>query len=63
MLFTRDVQELYGRTPDGKYRKGEWWVRNKFAPHAKRKAGRDPFWWECEAVKWMDQQTANEDAA
>lgn len=50
MLFVRDVVALL----DG--RKSAWWVRNRFAPEFKRKLGRDPFWWECEAVAWLDAQ-------
>ena len=37
MLFIRDVIDLL------KGRKGEWWVRNCFAPEYKRKLGRDPY--------------------
>jgi hypothetical protein len=54
MLFVRDVQELIGKKPDGSYRKGEWWVRNSFAPDKKKKIGRDPYWWEIDAVEFLD---------
>ena len=58
MLFVRDVLEMLPKKPDGKPVKGDWWVRNRFAPEFKRKLGRDPFWWESDAVAWLDRETA-----
>lgn len=52
MLFVPDVIELL----QGK--KGVWWVRNRFAPEYKHKLGRDPYWWEREALAWLDAQEA-----
>jgi hypothetical protein len=51
MLFVRDVVELLG----GK--KSAWWVRNRFAPEQKHRLGRDPYWWEKDALRWLDEQT------
>lgn len=56
MLFVGDVVELL------KGRKSAWWVRNRFAPEQKHKLGRDPYWWESDALAWLDAQTG-EDAA
>lgn len=56
MLFVADVVALL------KGKKSAWWVRNRFAPEHKKKLGRDPYWWESDAQRWLDQQTG-EDAA
>lgn len=58
MLFIRDVLELLPKKPDGTPVKGEWWVRNRFAPEFKRRLGRDPFWWEDDALAWLNRETA-----
>jgi len=58
MLFVRDVLELLPKKPDGSPVKGTWWVRNSFAPEHKHRLGRDPYWWECDAVAWLDAQGA-----
>lgn len=52
MLFVGDVVDLL------KGRKSAWWVRNRFAPEHKHKLGRDPYWWEADALAWLDQQAA-----
>jgi hypothetical protein len=60
MLLARDVQELIGKKPDGKWRRSLWWIRYNFAPDAKRYLGRDAFWWESEALAWLDAQRGAE---
>ncbi len=52
MLFVPDVVALL----NGK--KSAWWVRNKFAPEKKHKLGRDPYWWECDALAALDSEAA-----
>lgn len=50
MLFVPDVvAPLKGK-------KSAWWVRNRFAPEFKHKLGRDSYWWEAEAVMWLDRK-------
>jgi hypothetical protein len=49
MLFVPDVVELL------KGKKSAWWVRNRFAPEYRHKLGRDTYWWENEAMRWLDQ--------
>lgn len=56
MLFLRDVQALFGTDETGAFRKSLWWVKNHFAPEFKRKLGRSPYWWETEALQWLDAQ-------
>lgn len=51
MLFVRDVVDLL------KGKKSAWWVRNRFAPDLRHKLGRDTYWWESDALRWLDQQT------
>lgn len=55
MMFVKDVQQLFGNDENGKPRKSRWWVLNSFAPDKKNKAGRDPFWWECDVEKAIDE--------
>lgn len=52
MLFVPDVVQLL----QGK--KSEWWVRNRFAPEKKHKLGRDPYWWETDALAALDEDAA-----
>lgn len=52
MLFVPDIIDLL----HGK--KGAWWVRNRFAPEFRHKLGRDTYWWEAEAIAWLDRQVA-----
>jgi len=52
MLFVPDVIELL------KGKKSAWWVRNCFAPDHKHKLGRDPYWWESDALRWLDSEAA-----
>jgi hypothetical protein len=52
MLFVADVVKLL------QDRKSAWWVRNHFAPEFKHKLGRDPYWWEADAQRWMDSEAA-----
>lgn len=57
MLLVDDVLELLPKR-DGRPVKGRWWVLNRFAPEHKHKLGRDAYWWESEAVAWLDRQGA-----
>jgi hypothetical protein len=52
MLFVPDVVDLL------RGKKSAWWVRNKFAPEKKHKLGRDPYWWECDALAALDEEAA-----
>jgi hypothetical protein len=52
MLFVADVVKLL------QGRKSEWWVRNRFAPDKKHKLGRDPYWWESDALEALDADAA-----
>jgi hypothetical protein len=52
MLFVADVVQLL------QGRKSEWWVRNRFAQDKKHKLGRDPYWWECDALAALDEDAA-----
>lgn len=52
MLFVPDVVALL------KGKKSAWWVRNKFAPEAKHKLGRDSYWWATEVAAWLDREAA-----
>lgn len=56
MLFVTDIQKMFGKDDNGRWRKSEWWVRNTFAPEKKQKLGRDPYWWETDAVAWLDRE-------
>lgn len=56
MLFVRDVQALFPKKEDGTPLKSAWWVRNRFAPDKKHRLGRDPYWWENDAIAWLDAQ-------
>lgn len=58
MLYVRDIQEMFGKKPDGSYVKGIWWVRNSFAPEYRQKLGRDTYWWECDVQRWLDRESA-----
>lgn len=55
MYFIRDVQQFLGKDERGEFRKSAWWVKNFFAPEAKHKLGRDPYWWEVDVIKWLDR--------
>ena len=50
MLFVPDVIVLL------KHQKSARWVMNRFAPEHKHKLGRDPYWWESDAIRWLDEQ-------
>lgn len=63
MLYAEDVQRMFGTVTTGegaarkeKPRRSLWWVRNMFAPDDRQYLGRTPFWWENDAVRWIDQQ-------
>jgi len=48
ILFVPDVIALL------EHKKSAWWVRNHFAPEYKHKLGRDRFWWEYQALPWLE---------
>lgn len=59
LLNTEDIQELYGRFPEGhpragQFRKSRWWVTHNFCPEFKIKQGRDLFWYESDAHAWLE---------
>lgn len=54
MLYVEDIQELYGRKPDGNWRKSSWWVRHEFCQQHKKKAGRDCYWFESDALAFIE---------
>lgn len=62
VLFVEDIQALYGRHPidhptaPGQWRKSRKWVFGNFAPDVRHKDGRDVWWWETDALAWMDTQ-------
>jgi hypothetical protein len=58
MLFVEDVLALYGTLPDGSPRRSRDWVMRTFAPAYKHKDGKMVFWWEHEALAWLDGQKA-----
>ena len=56
MLFLTDVQALFGKDERGKWRKSLKWIRQSFAPEYRQRLGRTLFWWEADALKWLDEQ-------
>ena len=56
VFHVEDVQALYGTKPDGTPRRSRWWVTHSFAPECKHKDGKNVWWWEYEALGWMDDQ-------
>ena len=56
VLYADDIVALYGMKPNGKPRRSKDWVWRNFCPSGKHKDGRSPWWWEYEAIAWMDQQ-------
>lgn len=52
MLYVRDILELI------RHEKSAWWVRKKFAPDLRHKVGRSPYWWETDALAWLQNQRA-----
>jgi hypothetical protein len=58
MLFVADVLALLPKRPNGKPVKSAWWVRTQFAPDKKHRLGRDPYWWECDVLDFLDREAA-----
>jgi hypothetical protein len=56
ILYAEDIQQLYGTRPNGKPRKSIAWVWRTFAPEYRPKDGKTPFWWETDALRWLDAQ-------
>lgn len=56
VLLVEDVQAmlpLYRGKP-----RSRWWVTHSFAPDDKHMLGRQCWWWEADAVRWLDGQYA-----
>ncbi len=53
MLLIDDVIALLSERSNGKLVRSRQWVRKHFAPEFKRKFGKDPFWYELEALAWL----------
>ena len=51
VLYVADVHELL------RQKQTMAWIVRNFAPQAKRKLGRRPFWFEADAIEWLDRQT------
>lgn len=49
MMFVNDVFELLRGA------KSKWWIRTSFATEYRQKLGRDPYWWECDVTKALDE--------
>lgn len=60
ILYAEDIQELYGRQPRGpragKWRRSLQWIWANFAPQYRHKDGKTPFWFERDALQWLDEQ-------
>lgn len=54
IMYAEDVQALYGADAQGKPRKSRNWIHAHFAPEARHKDGRTIFWWEIDALAWLD---------
>ena len=55
ILYAEDVQAMYGRRPNGTWRKSVKWVWANFAPEYRHKDGKTPFWFEADVCRWFDQ--------
>jgi membrane-bound lytic murein transglycosylase B len=54
LLTVADVRSLFpGEDRD---KPTLWWVRSSFCPEGKIKMGRRVYWWETEALAWIDRQ-------
>lgn len=51
-----DVIGLFPKKPNGQPSKSRWFVTHDFCPEGKMKIGRDCFWWEHEAIAWINAQ-------
>lgn len=56
IMYAEDIQALYGKTPEGKPRRTRNWIHAHFAPEHRHKDGRTIYWWETDALAWLDQQ-------
>ena len=55
ILYAEDIQQLYGKRPNGKWRKSVKWVWANFAPEYRRKDGQTPYWFENDVCRWLDE--------
>lgn len=58
LLSIDDVIALFPTRPDGKPSRSRWWVTHYFCPGGKKKLGQQCYWWEGDALAWIDSQTA-----
>lgn len=56
LLSIEDVQALFPAKPNGQPSKSRWFVTHDFCPEGKMKIGRHCYWWEQEAIGWIDAQ-------
>ena len=56
MLRVDDVIELLKQMSNGRLVRSPAWVRRYFAPEYKRKSGRGLYWFEYEALAWLNEQ-------
>ncbi len=56
MLYAEDIRELYGKKPDGRWRKSLDWIWENFAPEHRHKDGKAPWWFETDVACWFDEQ-------
>jgi hypothetical protein len=59
LLSTDEIQELYGRFPEGhpragQFRKSRWWITHNFAPEYKIRQGKEAYWYESDAHAWLE---------
>lgn len=55
LLGVDDVRALFPARADGTPSRSRWWVTHEFCPEGKMKMGRDCYWWESEAIAWIDR--------
>ncbi len=56
IMYAEDIQALYGTDPKGRPRRSRNWIHEHFAPEARHKDGRTIYWWETDALAWLDTQ-------
>lgn len=56
ILYAVDIQEIYGKDPEGRWRRSVPWIHANVAPESRHKDGKTPWWWEVDVLRWLDQQ-------
>lgn len=59
IMYAEDIQILYGKKPNGRWRRSIAWVHRNFAPEYRNKDGREVYWWETDVAIWMDSHKEN----